>query len=233
MTEKVVAIIPARGGSKRIPRKNIKNFLGVPMLARTIGTLKSSRLFQKIIVSTDDSEIASVAIGAGAEVPFLRDPQLADDHTPTAPVIADTLIRYASENNVEFDLCCCVYPCNPILNIETIAQAKNYLEKTSANFVFPVCRYPHPVQRSMKRMESGKMVFNYPEHELTRTQDLEELFHDAGQFYFGTVTAWVSGKKMHTDGIGMTIPAHQVIDIDTPEDWERAELLYRLIEIQK
>ena len=85
----------------------------------------------------------------------------------------------------------------------------------------------------MKMMESGKMVFNYPEHELTRTQDLEELFHDAGQFYFGTVNAWVSGKKMHTDGIGMTIPAHQVIDIDTPEDWERAELLYRLIEIQK
>ena len=134
MTEKVVAIIPARGGSKRIPRKNIKNFLGVPMLARTIDTLKCSRLFQKIIVSTDDSEIASVAIGAGAEVPFLRDPQLADDYTPTAPVIADTLIRYASENNVEFDLCCCVYPCNPILTIETIAQAKLLRKQVQIRF---------------------------------------------------------------------------------------------------
>ena len=233
MTYTSVAVIPARGGSKRIPRKNIKNFLGKPMLERTIHTLKSASIFDEIIVSTDDNEIAEIARLAGAKVPFLRDAKLADDHTPTAPVIAETLKKYFADYKVKFDLCCCVYPCNPILNVEIIKKAKFCLEETGENFVYPVCKYPHPVQRSMKMMDNGKMLFKYPEYELTRTQDFEELFHDAGQFYFGKSSAWLSGKKMHTDGIGMAIPSNQVIDIDTLEDWERAELLYKIIENDK
>lgn len=226
-----IAVIPARGGSKRIPRKNIKDFLGIPIIQRTIDILHDANIFEKILVSTDDQEIAEISIQSGAEVPFLRPRHLADDHTPTAPVIKDTIKKYCEKNNVTINLCCCVYPCNPMLKSETIIRAKNMLIEHNVDFVYPVCVYPHPIQRSMRIDTNGRMDFLYPEHELTRTQDLEECFHDAGQFYWGQTTAWLEEKRMHSDGMGMEIPASQVIDIDNEDDWLRAEALYKISNI--
>ena len=230
---KTIAIIPARGGSKRIPKKNIKQFLGIPMIERTIQTLLNGNLFERIIVSTDDEEIAQVAKNAGAEVPFLRDAGLADDHTPTAPVIREVIDKYYQKFGLEFDFCCCVYPCNPLLDNTLLERARSWLAEREVDFVFPVCKYPHPIQRSLYKAANGKMSFRYPEFELTRTQDLEDLYHDAGQFYFGKVSAWLAGRKMHTDGVGIVVPMHKVIDIDTLEDWKQAELLFKTIETGK
>ena len=219
-----VAIIPARGGSKRIPKKNIKEFNGKPVIAWAILAAQESELFDYIIVSTDDDEIKLVAENYGAIVPFIRPSDIADDYTPTAPVIAhavkkiDKLYRYV-------DYACCIYPCSPLLLASDLVEAFNMLKSTEANFVYPIVEYPHPIFRSMRKSRSGKMEFLYPEYELTRTQDLESVFHDAGQFYWGKAEAWREVKKMHTDGIGIEIPSYRVVDIDTEDDWKRAEIL--------
>jgi len=219
-----IAIIPARGGSKRIPRKNIKEFNGKPIIVWAILAAQESGLFDYIVVSTDDDEIKSVSEKYGAIVPFIRPADISDDHTPTVPVIShavkeiDRLYQY-----VEY--ACCIYPCSPLLFASDIVEAFNMLESTGTDFVYPIVEYPHPIFRSMRQSKNGKMEFLYPEHELTRTQDLEKIFHDAGQFYWGRAEAWRELKKMHTDGIGIEIPSYRVVDIDTEDDWKRAELL--------
>ena len=219
-----VAIIPARGGSKRIPRKNIKEFNGRPIIAWSILAAQESGLFDHIIVSTDDSEIRMIAEKYGATVPFIRPSDISDDHTPTVPVISHAVKEIEKlYQNIEY--ACCIYPCSPLLLASDMVEAFNMLESTGADFVYPVVEYPHPIFRSMRQSENGKMEFIYPEYELTRTQDLERVFHDAGQFYWGRVDAWKELKKMHTDGLGMEIPSYRVVDIDTEDDWKRAELL--------
>lgn len=221
-----IAVIPARGGSKRIPRKNIKEFSGRPMIAWAISTAKESGLFESIIVSTDDAEIAETARCWGAATPFVRPANLADDLTPTVPVIAHA-VKWCLDSGMAVDDACCIYPCAPFLQIGDLVKALDLARTQNADFVYSVTEYAHPVQRAMRRLEDGKMQFINPEYELTRTQDLERTYHDAGQFYWGKASAWLEQKKMHSEGIGMPIPNWRVVDIDTEDDWMRAELVFK------
>lgn len=221
-----IAVIPARGGSKRIPRKNIKNFCGKPMIAWAIETAKQSELFDHIIVSTDDDEVAEIAQQFGAQAPFRRPDNLSDDLTPTVPVIAHAT-RECFNLGISPKYVCCIYPCAPFLRADDLKSALNIAIKDNADFVYPVAEYAHPIQRAMKMLAGGRMEFFSPEYELTRTQDLEKSFHDAGQFYWGSSAAWIAEKKMHTAGLGMKIPNWRVVDIDSMEDWARAELIFK------
>ena len=216
-----IAIIPARGGSKRIPRKNVKDFAGKPMIAWTINVAKESKLFDHVVVSTEDEEISRIATALGAEAPFKRPPNLADDHTPTVPVVAHA-VRTCKSLGWNLDYVCCLYPCAPFIIVQDLVTAYKLMVKRKANFVYPVTEYPHPVQRALRRLPDGKMEFYAPQFELTRTQDLEPSYHDTGQFYWGTASAWLDEKKMHTDGLGMPIPKWRAVDIDTEDDWIRA-----------
>lgn len=223
-----IAVIPARGGSKRIPRKNIKPFYGVPIIARTIDSVLESGLFERVLVSTDDVEIAAIARKAGAETPFTRPPNLADDLTPTVPVIAHA-VQTCNEMGWDVSYACCIYPCVPLLSSKDIGDAFELAVVSNADFVYPVTDYVHPIQRAMRRLPSGQMAFFSPEYEMTRTQDLEKSFHDAGQFYWGKASAWLANKKMHTAGIGFPIPSWRVVDIDSEDDWHRAELIFKAL----
>ena len=221
-----IAVIPARGGSKRIPRKNIKEFAGKPMLAWAIEAARSSNLFARVVVSTDDAEIAEIARDHGAETPFMRPHALADDHTPTVPVIAHA-IEACTQQGWSGEHVCCIYPGTPFLQTGDLTAALRMLCELQADFVYPVAEYAHPIQRAMRRLADGSMQFLDPKAELTRTQDLEKTFHDAGQFYWGKSSAWLKGKKMHTSGLGMPIPHWRVVDIDSEDDWLRAEMLFK------
>ena len=225
-----IAIIPARGGSKRIPRKNIKPFEGKPMIAHAIMAAKASGLFEHIVVSTDDEEIATIAREWGAETPFMRPKDLADDLTPTVPVIAQA-VKLCIDLGWEVDYACCIYPCAPFLQIDDLVAAFDLIQKRNANFVYPVTEYAHPIQRAMRHLPSGEMQFFSPQFELTRTQDLEMAYHDAGQFYWGKASSWLEHKKMHTDGLGMPIPNWRIVDIDSADDWARAELIFKSLNI--
>lgn len=224
-----IAVIPARGGSKRIPRKNIKPFYGVPMIGRTIATAIKSGLFDQIVVSTDDEEILAIARSAGAVTPFTRPAHLADDLTPTVPVIAHAV---SACRDIGWDVshACCIYPCVPLLSTDDMSHALQLCLVQDADFVYPITEYAHPIQRAMRRDEAGRMAFFNPGHEMTRTQDLEKSYHDAGQFYWGKASAWMDHKKMHTAGLGMPIPHWRVVDIDSEDDWQRAELIYRALD---
>lgn len=223
-----IAVIPARGGSKRIPRKNVKDFAGKPMIAWTIKVARESKLFDHVVVSTDDEEISRVATELGAETPFKRPMNLADDLTPTAPVVAHA-VHFCRSMGWTVDYACCMYPCAPFMMVEDLVAAYGLIVQQQANFVYPVAEYPHPIQRAMRQLANGQMEFYSPQFELTRTQDLETSYHDAGQFYWGTASAWLEGKKMHTDGIGMPIPNWRVVDIDTEDDWIRASYIFKSI----
>jgi pseudaminic acid cytidylyltransferase len=221
-----IAVIPARGGSKRLPRKNIKDFLGRPMISRAIKVAQNSALFDHIIVSTDDHEIAKISREYGATTPFLRPSDLSDDHTPTVPVIAHA-VNNCIDNGLNAKYVCCIYPCVPLLRSSDLIKSFNLLEAKDADFVYPVTEYAHPIQRAMYKLPSDQMQFINPEDELTRTQDLIATYHDAGQFYWGKSSSWIENMKMHTDGLGMVIPSWRVVDIDTIEDWVRAEKIYK------
>ena len=220
-----LAVIPARGGSKRIPRKNIKSFHGKPMIGYAIGAALASKIFDRVIVSTDDAEIAEFAEALGAELPFIRPPELADDYTPTVPVIAHA-IRTCVEMGWNVGEVCCIYPGVPFISTEDLRGAHEQLVSTSANYVFPVTRFPSPIQRALKRLTDGSVRPFQPEHAATRTQDLEPGYFDVGQFYWGSKRAWLEGLNIHLNGTTLVIPEWRVVDIDTPTDWERAELLY-------
>lgn len=222
-----IAVIPARGGSKRIPRKNIKEFCGKPMIAWAITTALESGLFDHVIVSTDDEEIAAISRQWGAETPFSRPAELADDLTPTVPVIAHA-VKACLDQAWEVEYACCIYPCAPFLQVDDLIIAFDLLQKNNADFVYPVTEYAHPIQRAMRQLPSGQMQFISPENELTRTQDLEKSYHDSGQFYWGRASAWLEHRRMHTDGLGMTIPSWRVVDIDSMDDWKRAEDIYKV-----
>lgn len=223
-----LAVIPARGGSKRISRKNIKMFGGKPMIAHAITAAKSSGLFEHVIVSTDDSEIAEIAAEWGAEVPFTRPKELADDYTPTVPVIAHAIL--ASEAlGWRVDLACCIYPGVPFMQVNDLKGALALLESSAADYSFPVTEFPSAIQRALKRNNDGRMSPFYPQYELTRTQDLEPAFHDAGQFYWGSANAWKTNSRLHSGGVGYLIPSWRVVDIDTTDDWRRAEIIYNAL----
>jgi pseudaminic acid cytidylyltransferase len=226
-----LAIIPARGGSKRIPRKNIKKFREKPMIAWAIQTALASNLFDHVVVSTDDEEISDLASKYGAVTPFIRPTNLADDHTPTVPVIAHAL-QECAKKGWRADYACCIYPCAPFMQVADLVSALELVQLNGVDFVFPVTEYPHPVQRAMRRLPNDRMEFFLPQYELVRTQDLETAYHDAGQFYWGRASAWLAHGKMHTDGLGMPIPNWRVVDIDNADDWHRAELLHQMINLE-
>lgn len=223
-----IAVIPARGGSKRIPGKNSKIFCGKPMITWAIGYALESNMFAKVIVSTEDENIAQLALSTGAEVPFMRPLDLADDSTPTVPVIAHAL-EFCDAIGWNIEYACCIYPCAPFLQPADLVDAFALMQEKDAHFVYPVTEYAHPTQRAMRRLPTGQMQLFAPEHELTRTQDLEKSYHDTGQFYWGKAIAWKTHMKMHTAGVGMVVPNWRVVDIDNVEDWTRAELLYEVV----
>jgi pseudaminic acid cytidylyltransferase len=224
-----IAVIPARAGSKRIPRKNIKIFAGKPMIAYAIEAAKQCGLFAHVVVSTDDEEIAAIAKEFGAEIPFSRPLDLADDQTPTVPVIAHAVTACESLG-WQFDYVCCIYPGVPFIQQSDVKSALSLLETVaSAEYSFPITEFPSAIQRALRRKESGVVEPFYPEHELTRTQDLEPAYHDAGQFYWGHRRAWLNNPNIHKSGVGLVIPNWRVVDIDTPEDWQRAEVIHRAL----
>jgi pseudaminic acid cytidylyltransferase len=223
-----IAIIPARGGSKRIPRKNIKAFAGKPMIAYAIEAAKACGLFSHVIVSTDDAEISAIAQKYGAETPFTRPLELANDHTPTVPVIAHAVSECA-KIGWDVDYACCIYPGVPFIHHPDLAAALSLLQQSTADYAFPVCEFPSAIQRALLRDSAGKMAPFNPQYELTRTQDLEKAYHDAGQFYWGSAGAWLNNPRIHSSGVGLIIPHWRVVDIDTPDDWQRAELIHRAL----
>lgn len=195
------------------------------MIAWSIGAALESGLFDHVIVSTDDQEIAQIARASGATTPFMRPADLADDLTPTVPVIAHA-VQACIDAGWQVSHACCIYPCAPTLHPSDLSRAAQLCLAEDARFVYPVTEYAHPVQRAMLRTPEGKMTFLDPAHEMTRTQDLEKTFHDAGQFYFGQASAWLAGLRMHTAGLGLPIPNWRVVDIDSEDDWKRAELVF-------
>jgi pseudaminic acid cytidylyltransferase len=223
-----IAVIPARGGSKRIPRKNIKPFGGKPMIAYAIQAARDSGLFEHVVVSTDDDEIAAVAQAHGASVPFRRPAHLADDQTVTVPVIAHATQWFVDQGHA-VDAVCCIYPCVPLLRAADLQGAYAMFQERGADYVYPVVGFHSSPWRAMTKPESGPMQFVYPEYELTRTQDLPKCYFDAGQFYWGKTTAWTSGLRMHSHGHGYEVEGHRIVDIDTHEDWARAELIARAL----
>lgn len=227
-----IAIIPARGGSKRIPRKNIKHFGGKPMIAWAIEVAIKCALFDRVIVSTDDAEIIEISNRWGAETPFTRPNNLADDSTPTVPVIAHG-VEQCIKMGWLVNHVCCIYPGVPLLEADDLINAYDLMKNTKADFVYPVSQFAHPIQRGMRRLSNGQMEFIDPANEMTRTQDLEVTFHDAGQFYWGKVEAWLNHKRMHSGGVGMVIPNWRVIDIDDIDDWKRAELMAAALEMTR
>lgn len=223
---KPLAIIPARGGSKRIPRKNVRTFGGKPMIAYAIEAALQSELFEKVVVTTDDAEIASISRELGAITPFVRPPELSDDHTPTVPVIAHAL-EACDSHNLHADTACCIYPCVPFIKVDDLKASLDLFMESGADYCFPITEFPSAIQRGLRRGPSGAMSPFHPEHELTRTQDLEPAYFDVGQFYWGRRDAWLLNPRIHRSGVGLPIPSWRAIDIDTPEDWSRAERLYQ------
>lgn len=222
-----IAIIPARGGSKRIPRKNIKPFAGKPMIAYAINAAHESKAFDRVVVSTDDEEIARIAREFGAETPFARPAELADDFTPTVPVIAHA-INTCMQAGWQVEAACCIYPGVPLIQSKDICDALSVLQQGNARYVFPVTSFPAAIQRALRRDVDGGVHPFHPEYVNTRTQDLEPAYYDAGQFYWGQAQAWLDGLNIHANGQSIVLPEWRVVDIDTPDDWLRAEALYRV-----
>lgn len=224
-----LAVIPARGGSKRIPRKNIKPFCGKPMIAWSIEAALASGCFDAVIVSTDDAEIAEVAKAHGAEVPFMRPAELSDDYTGTIPVIRHA-VQWFSESGRRPKEVCCIYATAPFVTADSIRKGLRILLQTSADYSFTVTSYAFPIQRALRLTESGRVEMFQPEQFNTRSQDLEEAYHDAGQFYWGVADAWLESRQLFGCGSApVLLPRHRVQDIDTSEDWLRAEWMLKAI----
>ena len=224
-----LAVIPARGGSKRIPRKNIRPFFGRPMIAWSIEAALQSGCFDHVIVSTDDDEIAEVARANGAETPFRRPAELADDHTATIPVIAHA-IEWCRQNSLVHDYVCCLYATAPFVDANDIRNGHSLLEREGCDYVFPVTSFPFPIQRAIRLTPDRRAEMFHPEHLGTRSQDLEEAYHDAGQFYCGRSEAWLHHRPIFSPSAApLILPRYRVQDIDTLEDWERAERMFEVI----
>jgi len=227
-----LAVIPARGGSKRIPRKNIKVFCGKPMIAWSIEAALQSECFDQVIVSTDDQEIAEVARAYGASVPFMRPAELADDYTGTIPVIQQA-IEWCRGDGFDARQVCCLYATAPFVTPEDLGRGLDILEQSGSQYAFSVTSYAFPIQRAIRLTEAGRVEMFSPEHFNSRSQDLEESYHDAGQFYWGQASAWLEGKMIFSpESSAVVLPRHRVQDIDTPEDWIRAEWLYRAFQAE-
>ena len=225
MTNQAIAIIPARGGSKRIPRKNIKLFHGKPIIAYSIETALNSGIFEKVIVSTDDEEIASIARAYGAEVPFIRPKHLSDDFTGTGAVI-EHAVDFLKKNGEEYPYVCTLYATAPLLDMSYLLNAFNNLKKTNAKYAFSCTSMPFPIQRTFKIDKDKRCKMFWPENFMKRSQDLEEAYQDAGQFYFENLTISSNEIIFGKDSIPIILPRYLVQDIDTLEDWKKVEYMY-------
>ena len=227
-----LAVIPARGGSKRIPHKNIKNFCGKPIIAYSIEVAIQSGLFDKVIVTTDDPEIAEVAEKYGAEIPFMRPKQLSDDFTGTVPVIAHA-INTMLELGYNVKEVCCIYATAPFILAENLKYGFKLLSEQQADYAFSCTSFPFPIQRAVKLSQENAVSMFSPEFEQVRSQDLEEAYHDAGQFYWGTVEAFCQSRPIFNgNSRAVILPRSRVQDIDTLEDWDRAEWLFRAMKTE-
>lgn len=223
-----IAIIPARGGSKRIPRKNIQLFNDLPIIAYSIQSALKSGLFNEVIVSTDDKEIADIAIKYGAKVPFFRSAKNADDHATTADVLLE-VIEYYLNNDLAIDFICCLYPTAPLIEASDLIAANEIFQKGSYETLISSVQYSFPIQRAFRLDASNKINLVDKQSINMRSQDLEKTFHDAGAFYFLQTAAFLKYKSMWEGNIGAYIlPEIKVQDIDTAEDWKMAELKYQL-----
>ena len=227
-----LAVIPARGGSKRIPRKNIKPFCGKAIIAYSIEAAIESGLFDHVIVSTDDDEIAGVARQHGAEIPFIRPAELADDFTGTNAIVKHAIEWYA-EHDITVDIACCIYATAPLLQSDYIEQGYRQLLDAKTDFAFSITSYAFPIQRALRLNENNTVEAINPDAIASRSQDLEECWHDAGQFYWGTANAFVDELAiMSSRASGVILPRYRVQDIDTIEDWKQAELMYLALQKQ-
>ena len=224
-----ICIIPARGGSRRIPGKNIKQFHGKPMIAWSIEAAIKSECFDRIICSTDDEEIATVAKRYGAEIPFLRPKSLSDDYTATTAVISHA-IEFLQKNETGIDLVCCIYATAPFIQSEDIKKSLKQIKKENTDYCFSVTNYSFPIQRSIRIRKEKRCEMFQPEMYNKRSQDLEEAYHDAGQFYWGKTSAWVENTGIFLQNSSPYIlPRYRVQDIDVEEDWVRAELMFSML----
>jgi N-acylneuraminate cytidylyltransferase len=222
-----IAVIPARGGSKRIPKKNIKLFCGKPIIAWSIEAALQSGCFDKVVVSTDNASIAEVAEKAGASVPFIRPTDLSDDYVGTIPVISHA-VEWFQFNGFDVDWVCCIYATAPFIRTSDIQTGLEAIKDTTADYAFTVTNCSYSFHRALRINVAGRVEMFFPEHFNTRSQDLEEAYHDAGQFYWGCATAWLEEKPVFSsETIPIFIPADRVQDIDTPEDWRRAEQMFQ------
>lgn len=222
-----LCIIPARGGSKRIPRKNIKDFLGKPIIAYSIEAALQSGLFEEVMVSTDDDEIAEIALEYGAVVPFTRSKENSDDFSTTTDVLVEVIERYRQQG-CEFESGCCIYPTAPFVTPDKLKQAFDILKAKKAFSVFPVAAFSFPIWRSLKIVDK-KVQFNWPKYSLTRSQDLSPAYHDSGQFYFFDISAFLKERKLiAANTYPLIVPEREVQDIDNETDWELAELKYKI-----
>ena len=229
----IVAIIPARGGSKRIPNKNIKSFAGQPIISYSIKAAQETKLFERIIVSTDSEEIAEVAKSYGAEAPFIRPDELADDFAGTIPVLIHAL-NWLNEHESTADYFCCIYATAPFVQSEYIIKGLNLLKERNATTAFSVTTFAYPIFRALKIDDNGRLKMIWPEHENSRSNDLPEAYHDAGQFYWGNTEKFMKGKTFFSsDAVPLVIPRYLVQDIDTLEDWEIAEKMYLVLQMDK
>jgi pseudaminic acid cytidylyltransferase len=224
----IFAVIPARGGSKRIPRKNIKPFAGKPLIAYSVEAAVRTGIFDKVIVSTDSEEIAETAKSYGAEAPFMRPAEIADDFKP----MQDVLVHAAEFMNKNFgpvEYFCCIYPTAPLIRADLVRKAFEIIKENKADTVYSVTSFPYPVHRGLVINNEGWVRMLWPEHEFTRSNDLPEVFHDAGQFYWENGPAFLKNKRfIPPKALPFILPRYLVQDIDTPEDWERAELMYEI-----
>lgn len=221
-----IAVIPARGGSKRIPKKNIREFAGKPAIGYAIEAAIKAAIFSEIIVSTDDQEIGEISKKFGASIIISRPESLSDDLTPTVPVVAHAVESYLGGNKIENLEVCCIYPVNPFIESSVLIDGLELLRLSpQTSYVLPICSYPYPIQRSVT-FRNSQIVMRYPENALVRSQDLEESFHDAGQWYWGRSATWTAHEKLLFNSKGIRILRWRCQDIDTEEDWKSAELLY-------
>ena len=230
---KILAIIPARGGSKRIPRKNIKIFAGQPIIKYSIDAAKESGLFDEIMVSTDDKEIAEISKSFGAKVPFMRSKENSTDMAMTASVLEEVVAEYKKRGK-DFDYMCCIYPTAVFVTGERLREAKQMILEKSADAVIPVMKFGYPIQRALRTREDGGAVMFWPENYNTRSQDLEPAYHDCGQFYFVKVGSFLKQKVMFMEfTVPLEVPGSEAQDIDNEEDWKMAEIKFKLLKNAK
>jgi pseudaminic acid cytidylyltransferase len=230
---KILAIIPARGGSKRIPRKNAKNFAGQPIIKYSINAAKESGVFDEIMVSTDDTEIAEIAKSLGAKVPFMRSVENSADKAATAPVLEEVIMEYKKLGQ-EFDYVCCIYPTAVFVTGERLQKAKQMLVGSGVDSVVPVMRFGYPIQRALKIKKDGRVEMFWPGNYNARSQDLEPAYHDCGQFYFLKVDSFLKQKILFMKStMPLEVPESEAQDIDNEEDWKIAEIKFNLLKNEK